>query len=191
MPATGKSALANRLQAAFGFPVFEKDAIKEQLFDTIGFRCYEEKRQLDVASTAVLLKLMQDLYKADTSAIVVNNFASDAASRLDQFLRQDGVEAVTLFLNGDPQILYERYYERDKKGLRHMGHAYQIAYPTDPANPEVFDMTREGFDWRFLKLGMDRINWSGEVIELDATYPWKIDADAVIAAVAMALRVAL
>lgn len=180
MPATGKSHLAAALRTAFGLPVIEKDEIKEQLFDTIGFTCYAEKRQLDVAATAVLLKLMDRLHEADSSAIVVNNFTAEAGKTLNEFLKRDKVQAFTLFLTGEAQVLYERYYERDKKGLRHPGHAMQLRYPPDPDNPEEFDMTREGFDKRFLKLGMDKAGWDGPIMYIDATHPETIDTDAVI-----------
>lgn len=180
MPATGKSHLSVALQRAFGLPIIEKDEIKEQLFDTIGFTCYAEKRQLDVAATAVLLKLMERLYEADASAIVVNNFTAESGKALNEFLQRENVSAFTLFLNGDPQVLYERYYERDKKGLRHPGHAMQRRYPMDPNDPEEFDMSREGFDERFLKLGMDKAGWEGPALYIEATYPEKIDTDAVI-----------
>ena len=40
MPASGKSTLAREIGKAFGFPVLEKDELKEELFDTIGFTCY-------------------------------------------------------------------------------------------------------------------------------------------------------
>lgn len=187
MPATGKSHLADALKKAFGLPVLEKDEIKEQLFDTIGFTCYKEKRQLDVAATAVLLKLLERMCEADEDLIVVNNFTAEAGKEFNAFIEKNRVDVFTLFLNGDPQVLYERYFERDSKGLRHPGHAMQIAYPTDPDNPEIFDMTREGFDERFLKLGMDKPVWGGPMLRLDATYPWTIDTDAVIQETSQAL----
>ena len=38
MPASGKSTVAEKLSRIFGYPVLEKDALKEELFDTIGCR---------------------------------------------------------------------------------------------------------------------------------------------------------
>ena len=61
MPASGKSTVSARISQHFGYPILEKDSIKEELFDTIGFNCYAEKRQLDVAATAVLLRCVDDL----------------------------------------------------------------------------------------------------------------------------------
>lgn len=37
MPASGKTTFVNKLSKALGYPVLEKDAIKEELFDVIGF----------------------------------------------------------------------------------------------------------------------------------------------------------
>lgn len=180
MPATGKSFLADRLQNEFGWPILEKDKIKEQLFDTLGFRCYNEKRQLDVAANAVLLSVLKSMMASGTSLIVDNNFPEEVGAKLSVILKEASARVVTIFLEGDPQVLYERYYERDKLGKRHPGHAMQLRYPPSEEDPEVFDMSREGFDERFLKLGMDKINWGGEVIHVDATYPEKTDVEVLI-----------
>ena len=56
MPATGKSTLARALSENFSFPVLEKDDIKEEMFDTVGYRDLTEKRALDVAANAILLR---------------------------------------------------------------------------------------------------------------------------------------
>ena len=52
MPATGKSTLAAKLQKKFGYPILEKDFIKEGLFDTLGFSCYAEARCMSVILNA-------------------------------------------------------------------------------------------------------------------------------------------
>ena len=180
MPATGKSTIAKMLQKEFGFPILEKDGIKEQLFDTIGFECYAEKRQLDVAANAVLLRIMEDMMKADTSIIVDNNFDPASAEKLNALLEKYDPSCVTVFLNGDTQVLYERYVERDSKHLRHLGHGMQTHYPPHEGESTEFHMTREGFDERFLKLKMDKLSWGGKQIFLDATYPEKIDIPGLI-----------
>lgn len=179
MPATGKSFLADRLQQEFGYPILEKDNIKEQLFDTLGFKCYDEKRKLDVASNAVLLSIMQSMMKAGISLIVDNNFPMDLGAKIDTLLSGFDVNYVTIFMDGDPEILYKRYYNRDKLGARHLGHAMQQQYPPSEVEPEVFNMSRDDFDERFLKLGMDKMSWGGKVIHIDATYPNKLDVSAI------------
>lgn len=180
MPAAGKSTLAAKLQRHFGYPILEKDHIKEGLFDTLGFSCYAEKRALDVAANEVLLRWMGAMIKAGQSMIIDNNFDTQSAEKLGRMLEENACKCVTVFMNGDPQVLYERYVQRDTQGLRHLGHAMQTHYPPLEGEDTTFHMTREGFDQRFLRLGMDRLSWGGERIHVDATILEDIDADALI-----------
>ena len=175
MPATGKSTAAAALQAHFGYTVLEKDRIKECLFDTIGFESYAEKRQLDVAANTVLLSVMESLLRTGVSLIVDNNFDEESAQALGKLLERYTVRCVTVFFTGDPQTLYERYFDRDSRHLRHLGHAMQTHYPPHEGESTAFSMTREGFDRRFLGRKMDCLSWGGKAIRLDATYPEKID----------------
>ena len=184
MPATGKSTLAAKLQEKFGYPILEKDYIKEGLFDTLGFSCYEQKRALDVAANEVLLRWMGAMMKAGQSMIVDNNFDADSARKLAVMLEENQCRCVTVFMNGDPQVLYERYVERDSKGMRHLGHAMQTHYPPLEGEDTTFHMTREGFDQRFLRLGMNKLSWGGEQIPVDATVLENIDADKLIEQIA-------
>lgn len=180
MPATGKSTLAAKLQKKFGYPILEKDYIKEGLFDTLGFSCYAEKRALDVASNEVLLRWMGAMIKAGQSMIIDNNFDQQSAAKLKNLLQENACKCVTVFMNGDPQVLYERYVQRDSQGLRHLGHAMQTHYPPEDGEDTTFHMTREGFDQRFLHLGMHELSWGGERILVDATVLENIDAEAII-----------
>ncbi len=190
MPATGKSTLAKKLRARFGYPILEKDSIKEGLFDTLGFSCYEEKRALDVAANEVLLRCLYAMFQAKQSVIVDNNFDAASGEKLGRMLSyaKKDCKSVTVFLTGDPQVLYERYVLRDSMGLRHLGHAMQTHYPPLPGEDTTFHMTREGFDQRFLHLGMDKAYWGGTHISVDATYPEKTDTDALVAQIAEILE---
>ena len=180
MPATGKSTLAAKLQEKFGYPILEKDDIKEGLFDTLGFSCYAEKRALDVAANEVLLRWMNAMIEAGQPMIIDNNFDQQSAAKLKKLLQEHPCKCVTVFMNGDPQVLYERYVQRDSQGLRHLGHAMQTHYPPLEGEDTTFRMTREGFDQRFLHLGMHELSWGGEKILVDATILENIDAEAII-----------
>jgi len=180
MPASGKSTVSARISQHFGYPILEKDSIKEELFDTIGFNCYAEKRQLDVAATAVLLRCVDDLLKAGTSHIIVNNFREDASESVKALLAKHNCKCVTLFFKGDADVFYQRYAERDARGARHLGHALQEHYPPREGDPKTYILNREEFADRFEKLGMDKFDIGGTRIEIDATYPDRIDIDSLI-----------
>ena len=180
MPASGKSTLARAVGAALGYPVLEKDELKEEIFDTVGFSCYAEKRKLDHAATAVLLRCFESLLVGGASVILVNNFDTASAERLSSLVTSYDCRAVTVFLGGDNDVFYRRYVERDRLHLRHPGHVVQEHYPLRDGEAPDHEMTREEFSEKFEKRGMADFHCPGARIELDATDPGRIDADALV-----------
>ena len=145
MPATGKTTIANALSSALGFPVIEKDEIKEVLFDTIGFESYPQKRRLDIAASATLLQVLESMLKAETSVIAVNNFDEKETRQVCDLIERYQPKCVTVFLNGAPEALYQRYVQRDKLRLRHLGHVLQERYPPHEGDCLDYTMTPEEF----------------------------------------------
>lgn len=180
MPATGKSTLAKVLQQEYGFPIIEKDAIKEVMFDTLGFNSYEEKRKLDMAGNAITLNILERMIVSDTSVIIDNNFDPNAAKQLKNLLDIYNPNVLTVFMNGNTQVLYERYVQRDLSRKRHLGHAMQTHYPPYQNESAEFHMSREEFDQRFLRLQMDKFEWGGPCIHVDATDIDQLDFPGII-----------
>ena len=181
MPASGKSTIAAHLSREFSLPVLEKDAMKEVLFDTLGFSCYAEKRQLDHAANALLLHQTEVFIKADRSVILDNNFDSIAAEKFNALVAKYGCPCVTVFLDGETEAFYQRYVARDNAHARHLGHILQEHYPPLPGDSLDHTMTREEFDEKFVKRGMREVKLAGHRIDLDATDPASIDLEALIA----------
>lgn len=169
MPATGKSTVAAGLAEAFQYPILEKDNIKEVLFDTVGFENYPQKRKLDIAANGVLLHVLELMLKANASVIVVNNFDTESARQLCGLMETYRPRSVTVFLNGDAQVLYQRYIQRDNQHKRHLGHILQEHYPPHEGDSLDYTMTRAEFDEKFFKRGMDQFRCPGERIDLDMT----------------------
>ena len=188
MPATGKSTLAKKLSDALGIAILEKDEIKDEMFDTIGFKDRKEKRALDVAANAILLRCTEKLLDKGNSLIIVNNFDSDMSGRVQEMIDKAGCKCVTVFLNGDPEVLYKRYVARDAKHVRHMGHTFIDRYPPLEGDDVNRNMTREYFRDRFEKHGMADFKLNGNRIDLDATFPNKIDVDKLISDIKEALK---
>lgn len=180
MPASGKSTVAARLSAAFSLPVLAKDDLKEALFDTLGFSCYAEKRRLDHAANAVLLRAARALLASGQSVILDNNFDTLSAQALDELIREFGARCVTVFFGGDTEAFYRRYVERDRLHLRHLGHVVQEHYPLREGDSPDHDMTREEFREKFEKRGMASVHIEGARIDIDATDPAAIDVDRLI-----------
>ena len=180
LPATGKSTLAKKIGSALGLPVLEKDEIKEELFDTVGYADLREKRALDNAAGAILLRCAEPLLQNGCSLLIVNNFDSAGKKALEEMILRVGCQCVTVFLGGDPDVLWQRYVERDKKRLRHMGHTFIDRYPPKDGDDIYATMPREYFAERFERQGMGDFELSGARIDLDATDPASIDVDALI-----------
>ena len=188
MPASGKSTVAAKLSAAFSLPVLAKDELKEALFDTVGFRCYAEKRMLDHAANAVLLRAVRAMLSAGQSVILDNNFDQLSARALDDLTEEFGARCVTVFLGGDTEAFYRRYVERDRAHLRHPGHVVQEHYPLLPGETADHDMTREEFREKFEKRGMAEIRLRGERIDVDATNPATINVETLIGQIRAILK---
>ena len=181
MPASGKTTFVNTLSKVLGYPVLEKDCIKEELFDVIGFHNYEQKRLIDDAATAVLLRCSDALLSSGQSLIVVNNFRSDAAPKVEAMLQKHDCSCVFVFFGGNGDVFYERYVQRDLYPTRHLGHVLQDHYPPRPGDPLTYSMTREEFSRKFEQLGMNKFRISRCTrIDVDATYPDKIDTNGLI-----------
>lgn len=169
MPASGKSTICKHLVKAFGYPVIEKDKLKEHLFDQIGFNSYQEKRRLDYAANAVVIQVVEQLLLADGSVIVDNNFDQPSGKVFSEMIAKYQPKCVTVFLKGDPEEMYRRYALRDSTGSRHVGHAVQDHYPPLPGENPRYTMTREEFEEKFFKRGMDYFTCPGARLEVDTT----------------------
>ena len=180
MPASGKSTISKKISAALGLPILEKDALKEEIFDTMGFTCYAEKRKCDHAANAVLLRCAEALLQSGQSMILDNNFDVIAAKRLSELVERYGCRCMTVFLGGDADVFYHRYVERDRRHLRHLGHVVQEHYPLWEGDSPDHDMTREEFREKFESRGMAEFRCPGERIDIDATDPDAIDVDGLI-----------
>lgn len=188
MPATGKSTLAKKLSDALGLAILEKDEIKDEMFDTIGFKDRKEKRALDVAANAILLRCTENLLDKGNSLIIVNNFDSDMSGRVQDMIDKAGCNCITVFLNGDPEVLYKRYVARDARHSRHMGHTFIDRYPPLEGDDVNRSMTREYFRDRFENHGMADFKLKSKRIDLDATHPEQIDVEKLISDIKEALK---
>ncbi len=191
MPASGKSTAARKLSAHYHWPVLEKDEIKEELFDTLGFASYSEKRKLDAAATAVLVRCASSILRGGDSLILVNNFRQEALERLMGIVKELDSRAVFVFFQGDNDVFYKRYVERDldTAHLRHIGHIVQEHYPLRPGESCLHTMTREEFREKFEKLGMADIQADCRKIAVDATDPGSIDLEYLINEIDKALGI--
>ena len=74
IPAAGKSVMAETISERLKLPVISKDAIKELLFDNVGFQSRAEKVNLGIASMEIMYYAAGQLMKTGQPFILENNF---------------------------------------------------------------------------------------------------------------------
>jgi predicted kinase len=126
-PAAGKTTIARELAAQVGLPLLEKDAIKEQLYDTIGWSDREASRGIGAAAFALLFDLADRLLRAGMSFVLEANFAVEAAG--EWFERLPPCRVVQVLVTAPDDVVLERYLARASTQERHPGHADIEALP--------------------------------------------------------------
>jgi len=179
MPATGKTTLSRKIADAFGMPLLEKDEIKEEMYKIQGYRNLEDRAVADVVANAILLRCARNILESGTSLLVVNNFDPSMAGQVQELVDSTGCRCVTVFLDGDPDVLHARYVARDAVHSRHSVHELWDSYPPQPGDvPKT--MSRELFREVFEEMGMAEFRINAPRIDLEATHPETIDVPALI-----------
>lgn len=152
--ATGKTGIAKRLAEDLHLPTFHKDAIKEQLFNSLGWSDRAWSRKIGGASYDLIWQFAEALVSVNCPAIIEGNFRGTVAeTRLRTIAAHTGCRFVQVHCWADGKVLLERYRERLKAGDRHPGHL------DDPTDPKLREQLEDG---RY-----DPLDIPGEVIDLD------------------------
>jgi predicted kinase len=129
LPCTGKSTLAAQLQQQFAWPVLAKDAIKESLFDSLGWSDRAWSRRLSDASYELLFSLLAQVVSVRGRAIVEANFRFPEHTQRFAALYEIGeLQLLQIVCTTDGQLLQQRYLQRARSGKRHPGHVDLDAY---------------------------------------------------------------
>jgi predicted kinase len=122
LPCSGKTSIAERLAVDLGLPLLTKDGIKEQLFNTLGWKDREWSRKLSQASVELLLYFTESQLAVGKSLIIECNFQPDlAAPRFRAMQARYTAVMFQVFCRADTDTLFTRF--RDRTGTRHPGHA--------------------------------------------------------------------
>ena len=155
-PGAGKTTLGKQVAQVLGLPFVHKDAIKETLFETLGWHDRAWSRRLGVASYALLFYFVEVLLRAGGSLIVESNFTPEwDTPRFADLQQRYGFNALQIMLTATPEITIARFRTRVESGERHPGHVDHQTYV------EVMNRLR---DCPWTSLALD-----GKVIEVDTT----------------------
>ncbi|MFZ1258244.1 MAG: AAA family ATPase [Candidatus Saccharimonas sp.] len=123
-PAVGKTTLVERLRAHYKIGVVAKDALKELLYDTVGFPAdREQSRVYGSAAMHGLYAISRQLLEAGISHILESAYKPELANR-DIATLTNGlpVTVVQLYCYTTPETQLQRYNTRLQNNSRHPGH---------------------------------------------------------------------
>ncbi len=122
-PATGKTTVGAAVAARLCVPFITKDAIKECLFDTLGWSDREWSKRLGIASYALLYDFVEAHLRVGASLVVEANFKPRYDSARFLALRERyPFSLLQLVLRAPSEVLQSRFAARARAGGRHPGH---------------------------------------------------------------------
>jgi predicted kinase len=138
VPGAGKTTLASILRRRLGWPLLNKDRIKETMFDASGLGLDDlsqpESRALGVYADAVMYDVARELLRAQVSCILESNFQPDrAAPCLAALAAQANARQVHCAV--PPEVSIARYRTRIETGRRHPVHLDHLEAATRAADP--------------------------------------------------------
>lgn len=160
-PASGKTTVAAVLARELGLPLFAKDEIKEELYESLGADDPDESRRLGAAVYPLLFLIARQELEAGRSLVLEANFVAGASEA--EFSRLPPHRLVQVYCVAPEDVLMERYLARD----RHPGHHDHVRAD------EVRAAIRAGRH--------SPLNLNGELIELETTRG--VDTAQVVAAI--------
>ena len=181
IPAAGKSTMAKNIAERLKLPVISKDAVKELLFDNVGFQSREEKVNLGIASMEIMYYVAGQLMKAGQSFILENNFEYSSEHGIKNLLEKYQYSVLTITLTGDYKVIYQRFLERENSPDRHRGHVVNDCYPEkkegNPKKRKATSISYENYVYGINKRGFDAFLVDGTQIKVDTTDFSKIDME--------------
>lgn len=175
-PGAGKTTLAARLGAEVGLPVFDRDDLKDAMFEVLGWSDREWSMKVGRASYVLLYSIIELLAQAGVSLIAETNFRNpDGGDSLRSIVAATGASLIEIHCSAAPDVLLRRFRERWESGGRHPGHV-----------AGHFDLDRAETGEQFAS-GHPPLAIGDVLLEVDTTDPEKIDWDAITTHVRRAL----
>lgn len=161
IPGSGKTTLATTIAGELCLPLISKDAIKERMFDMLGWSDRAWSQKLGMTSSQIMYLWMEQELRVDRSFVAENAFHVVHASReIRRLQHAHRARFVQLFCVTDPVVLLARIQQRHQAGGRHAGHDDYLLFRT-PADLE--------------NLPHGPLALDGPIITVDTTDPTRID----------------
>jgi len=136
-PGAGKTTLGAKIAQELGLPFFNKDGIKELLFDTLGWKDREWSRQLGIASARLLFHVIERQLATGQSLVAESAFqAAFDAPTLKRLQERYRFQTLEVYCTAEMDVLLARVAGRAQSAERHPGHGEQTQREELRANLE-------------------------------------------------------
>lgn len=174
-PASGKTTIARRIAETFQLPCVHKDAIKECLFDALGWKDRDWSRKLGLATYQILFYFLEVQLSAGKSTVVESNFRREESTEpFRRLLAGNEFYPIQVMCWAAGETLIRRFRNRDVNGERHPGHV-------DVST--IDEVAAELLLGRYEPLDIE-----GDVIEVETTDFEAIEFDALLGSVGVVLE---
>lgn len=120
-PASGKSTLGKDIATGLGVPLLSKDALKEEMYDSLGKIERTISRRLGEASMRLMYTVAKQLLEAGIGLVIEANFYRGISEKdLSRLIAIS--DAVMVHCTAPVEVLKQRYVERAESGERHPVH---------------------------------------------------------------------
>lgn len=167
LPATGKTTLSKRIATTLNIPLIAKDAIKEIMYDTIGWSDKAFSAKLAQATFSIMDLAAKQHLRTGRSLILESNYSPKLASKtFRNWQKEYNCKIIQVVCRTDIPVLAQRYVDRQHID-RHPGHNDNVDVAGCEAN----------FRQRVANGEDQPLDVEGEVLVVDTTDFSAVDTD--------------
>ena len=166
----GKTTMGREISTRLDIPFIGRDAIKEILFDDLGWSDREWCYKLGRASYSLLYFFTEKLLSTGRTFIIESNFIKE---NIKDMCKKYNYKLILIKCYADKEILFERAIKRDESGERHPGHIYPTNYSEyknmliENYDESIYDPIEEPYiteaNWNIIKV--DTTSFSNEIYD--------------------------
>ena len=131
---SGKTTIANYLTNYYKFStIISMDLLKENIYDLVGFKDFEQKQSLKIVIYSIFLNLLNECMKRNDENIIIEYpFNINWENKLKKLLEKYSYKAVTIKVKAQNyDIIYQRLAKRNNSKKRHPSHSLNSYNPKE------------------------------------------------------------
>lgn len=160
--AAGKTVFSRQLAERYDIAVYNKDIIKEKLVDAIGFSNREENIRLSQKAVNMMCDRFAEIAPTGRDLILEANFRDHELRHIEEVALEKGYRIMTLCMQGDTAILYERFRNRLENENRHPAHRSVGIESVDDFERYLQDIRNEYLPGEAIMINAGDFSYSGD-----------------------------